>query len=440
MDHEDILKNNDLLSIYSFDDEIKYNNSQELINDSQDSVFSFENKLNDHPFIMKEISESGDNSHLHLFYNFQQNDSSDSSFEEFNCYKLEKYQHKENSSKKQTSASGSNSSENDLQKSLKKDNNKILIKDSEKYSRLTVVSKENNKEIPFQSYEEIVQKYGEKFSDLNISGNGENTKEIEAKLKEKNQSKNTEKNENLLNRKRKSVKKEDDKNLNCVQINKLGRKKNGDNSGVHNKMKDDNLIFKIKSNFNNWLLNLINQFLPKEMKLMKINFQKFSKIISTEENKKYLEMENSEIFSQNISDIYSKIQRKQGKNRNKIIIQQIMESDNEKAKKLLKMKYKESLDLYRFKEGETYLKNYLGDEIINEIGGRVDELLINTFDKEKKKIGNNGADDFVSSLLVMVYNYERWFSMKKSRKPKTKKGKTKKEGNNETEEPEDENY
>ena len=187
-------------------------------------------------------------------------------------------------------------------------------------------------------------------------------------------------------------------------------------------MKEDNLIYKIKSNFNNWLLNLVNKYLPESQKLVKINFQDFSKVINTNENIRFLKMELSEIFSKNISKVYSKkIQEKDGINLNKNIIEEIMKSDNEKAKTLLKLTYKDGLDLYRFKENEN-LKKILNDKAINE-KGRVDEFLFNTFQKEIKKIGEEKAYDFVSSLMVMVYNYERWFLLKFPRKKRENKNK-----------------
>ena len=199
---------------------------------------------------------------------------------------------------------------------------------------------------------------------------------------------------------------------------KKGRKKNGDDSGKHKKTSDDNMMYGIKSNLNNWLRNLINKYLPKNQKLLKIDFQVFSKIINVEKNREFLKMTLAEIFSQNISPIYSKIITENGAKYNKKIIDEIMKSNNEKAKSLLQITYKEGLDLYRFKENETNLKQVLGNEIINEIKGRVDEFLYEIFEKEKEKIGEREADDYVSSLLVMVYNYERWFFLKT---PKIKK-------------------
>ena len=426
-------------------------NSRNGLIDSFDDENKYYPKLSDQQFIEeKDISYYfhgyGDDILLSpLIINGQEDSYSENSLEFVNDLKLENHNSEENNSKKKTCVSGSNnnSSKNDDQKPEEKNDIKILSKNSEKYSIVTEIKKENNPQISSNNYKfishvEIMQKYGNNFKDLNLTGEGENTKNIEKNLKKEEKSKNSEKNENLLSKKRKKEEKIDEKIIKNIEIIKRGRKKNEDNSGVggvHTKMKEDNLMYTIKSNYNNWLLKVINIFLPDNQKLMKINFKEFSKIINTNENKKYLEMELSEIFSKNISDIYSKVQEKHGKNRNETIIQEIMESNNENAKKLLKIKYKDGLDLYRFKENENegYLKKILGDEILNKIDGRVDELLTKSFERERKK-NEIGANDFVSSLLVMIYNYERWFSIKTPRKPRAKKEDKKGDENNENEE------
>ena len=294
-------------------------------------------------------------------------------------------------------------SENQIPKILENNPN------SEKSQNLNELNQINNREkslevYEFKSLKTILEKYAVKLEKVKniLTMKGENTKNIEKKLS------NTEKIEKkkLIGNKRKNNAIEEKKE------NRKGRKKEGDNSGEHTKMKEDNLMFKIKSNLNKWLLKLINKYLPESQKLMKINFQDFSKVINTNENLKFLKMELSEIFSKNISKVYSKkIQEEDGVNFNKNIIEDIMKSDNEKAKSILKLTYKDGLDLFRFQENEN-IKKILGDEIINDIKGRVDEFLINTFQNEIEKLGKEKCSDFIYSLLVMVYNYERWFLLK----------------------------
>ena len=313
-------------------------------------------------------------------------------------------------------------------------------KNPENQSVLTDLNKENNQDFSLDNYKfisfaEIMKKYGDNFKDIKLTGEGENTKKIEKNLMGRKESKNfdeskySEKSGNLLGKKRKNKAKINE-NTNKI---KLGRKKKGDNSGLHTKMKEDNLMSTIKSNYNNWLLNFINIFLPERQKLLKINYLEFTKIINTEENKKYLKMDLCDILSKNISNKYGKKHIKTEKYHNKKMIEKIMQGNNVEAKKILKIKYKDGLDLYRFKENdnENYLKNILGDDIIKNVENRVDDLLIKTYEKEKIKNGIIKADDYVSSLLVMIYNYERWFLLKKPRAYKNYKKEEKLEKNNE---------
>ena len=331
----------------------------------------------------------------------------------------------ENLTKKKTSDSSENPSVVNQVPENKNGEILINIQNSENSSNSAEPEQKNSKKInlennEFISHEEIRKKYEK---DLNLeklgnNSNGEmkNTRDIEKKL---NKSEKKEK-ENLVgNKRKKSFKDEEDKKNKNI---KKGRKKNGDSPGKHTKMSADNIMFTIRTHLDNWALNRINKHLP-DKKLLKIDFKKFSKIINSKENIKYLETELGEIFSQDISPIYSKIAVDIGKDYNKKIIEEIMKSDDEKfkdAKKLLKLTYKEALDLYRFKEKETNLETILGNEIIGNLEGRVDEFLCKTFEKEKGKMGDSEAYDFVSSILVMAYNYERWFLLKNPKKRREK--------------------
>ena len=240
-----------------------------------------------------------------------------------------------------------------------------------------------------------------------------------------NLQKNLEKNDrkNLTGRKRKN----EIQIIEKIENNKTkrGRKIQGDNNpNEHTKMKGDNLMYKIRAYLDNWLLDLINNYLPETKKLMKIKFKIFTKIINRNENIKFLEMTLAEIFSQEISEMYAKKNEKKDLvNYNKKIIEEIMNSEDKiykKAKALLKITYKDGLDLYRFKENETNLKKILDNEKIDGIEERVDKFISEAYEKEKKENGENKAYDFVSSLLVMVYNYERWFLLKVPRKKREK--------------------
>ena len=350
-----------------------------------------------------------------------------------------------NDSQKKTTAtnkSPSNSLENNIQ--ITKNISYELIKNipnSENPKNSNELNQENIPKMIF--FEEIMSKYEDLgILKTKITGKGENTKNIEQKLSKTKKSNNSEKKEKLkdemIGKKRKNNNEIEENIKNQEkEKTKLGRKtKECKNTGGHSKMAEDNLMFKIKSNFNNWILRSINRYLSKDEQLSKINFKDFSKNINTKENILFLNTELHKLYSKDISEIYNKKIKVDGVDSNEKIIGKIMESNDEKytkVKKILKMTYKDALDLYRFKENETNLYKTLGFEILNEIKGkegkegkgRVDEFLLNTLEEETKddKMTPNEIDDFVSSLLVMIYNYERWFLIKTPRKHREKKEK-----------------
>ena len=368
--------------------------------------------------------------HNLMFNMFEERNEFDNSFIESKYLQKQKspYNSEENISKKATSINGSsnNSSSNNYQisetKTLKILNNAPNSENSQNLNELNqkTTSEISLEQCPFYSYKKIIELFGDNLENSNkiLTGEGKNTKKIENKLIKTEKSycpREKDKNKNLGKKRKNNTEIIEEK-----KENKHGRKTKDDNPGEHTKMNDDNLMFKIKSNFNNWLLDFINKNLDKSKQLLKINFQDVSKNINTIENQKFLKMELCEIFSKNVSSLYNKkIKGKDGVDINKRIIEEIMEGKNEKAKKILKMTYKDALDLYRFKEN-IILKETLGKDIKIEEKGRVDGFLFNTFENEKEKMGYYEADDFVSSLLVMVYNYERWFLLKSPRQKKKK--------------------
>ena len=366
--------------------------------------------------------------------NFQ----SDNFLNDFTKQEILQLDSDKNTSKKRTSStneSPNNSSENNIQKSdnispktpinFPTSENPLNSNELEiKYTQ--EINLENTDCCPLFSFNQINDNYGSHFIQKGrkkLRGEGNNVKNLEKKLSrtkgkynKQKKEKETEiekeikkkiETENFLGRKR-EIREEEEK--------KRGRKSNANKTEKHTKMGEDNLMFKIRSNFNNWLLLLINKFLPKGEKLKKIKFLDFSKRINAKENIEFLRMKIGDIFSSDISKLYKK-EGESSADYNKKIIDEIMKSGDEKVKLILNLTYKDALDLYRFKENETNLKEILGEEFINEIKGRVDEFLFGTYDNViKNKIGESEADEYVSSLLVMIYNYERWFMLKSPRK------------------------
>ena len=61
-----------------------------------------------------------------------------------------------------------------------------------------------------------------------------------------------------------------------------------------------------------------------------------------------------------------------------------MNSINEEAKSLLKLTYKERLDLFRYKENENNLKKKLGNKIINDVEEKIEKFLHKNYKKRRK--------------------------------------------------------
>ena len=61
-----------------------------------------------------------------------------------------------------------------------------------------------------------------------------------------------------------------------------------------------------------------------------------------------------------------------------------MNSINEEAKSLLKLTYKERLDLFRYKENENNLKKKLGNIIINDVEEKIEKFLLKNYKKRRK--------------------------------------------------------
>lgn len=289
-------------------------------------------------------------------------------------------------------------------------------------------SKSKIEDMDFYHLEEIKRKFLRNSKIENILEGGKNTSKIEENFMSKS-NKSTEENEDLdknenseFLQKKRRVPDPDEKKVSKKEGK--GRTKIGSEvEGEHTKLKEDNLMFKIKSNFNNWILNLVNSFLEDDQKLLKMNFVKFSKNINAKDNLVFLTMKLYDIFdSLEISSIYSKVNREQGPNVNKKKIKEIMEGNNEKVKKMLNLTYEEWLDIYRLKDIQPELIGEIGEYALK---GRVIDFLEKAYNDEikdlkKRQKNEREAIDFISSLSVMIYNYRLWFSMKKPRKKRAK--------------------
>ena len=179
---------------------------------------------------------------------------------------------------------------------------------------------------------------------------------------------------------------------------------------IHDNMSPDNIIKKIKSKIFNLVLNFINNLLYlhfKERKLLKTDYSYVNKM-NQKENLEYLDMSLRDILSFDISKKYKFIFKNQ-KDYNKKIIEQVEKLENTQTltfalnlslqdfmhifcfiKKFEDFEKKENIDLAALKNSFTYC-----DSILKEI--------------------YDFSDDYFAFFIFFIYNYKRWFSIKKKR-------------------------
>ena len=224
-------------------------------------------------------------------------------------------------------------------------------------------------------------------------------------------------------------------------IKKPGRKKKNDpEKGLHNKNSQDNIIKKIKSKLLYYLIefinNILNSFLdnnkiisyikimkdiknekePEIEKLIKDLDYKIINETKKEKNLEYLKMPLKDFLSQDISPKFSTYSA----DSNKKIIEKILE--NEKDNQIIVFIFNLTLgdwyDIFTFKK-ELSDFGILDQNNINRIMEyfiRVDKLL-----EEIYKLNNE--IDYFTSFISILYNFERWFFIKKERQRKEKNDK-----------------
>ena len=223
-------------------------------------------------------------------------------------------------------------------------------------------------------------------------------------------------------------------NDNFENNKKPGRKKLNDyTKRRHSKNSSDNIIKKIKSKFLEYSLKFINKVLNSNLNKKNItyynyllrkkkkedNFEnlikaldyKYVNRIKKDSELSLLDKSLKEVFSQDISSKYSRLQN----DSNKTIIERIVidEKDNDIIMFALNLTLREWIDVFIYKkELKDITKiNNLSLEKINQLSSlfdRVDNLLLDIYQKDCNK-------NYLSHFISLMYNYERWFYIKRGR-------------------------
>ncbi len=218
----------------------------------------------------------------------------------------------------------------------------------------------------------------------------------------------------------------------------LGRKRKDDNEvHDHNKHSKDNILQKIKTHNQKFLLIFINTFLEKNLdkdaiiiyvektkikgkgkeieeeieidkKIIKpLDYKAYVNKTSKSDNLNFLDMPIKTFLSQDISPKYSTFSRKA----NKIIIDEILRNNkNEVINFIFNLKLSDWLDVFlkkkEFSDFDGFKLNFTID-----MKYRVEELLKNIYTSENDK-------SYFSRFILYIYNFRRILSIKQGRKSK----------------------
>ena len=209
-----------------------------------------------------------------------------------------------------------------------------------------------------------------------------------------------------------------DDNDNKEEKKKRGRKIEGrkKSKGDHDNLSEDNVIKKIKGKFFYYSLLFLNKMIKgKENdtnKLYKLDY-KYINQIKKEKDLNYLNMSLKDLFSLKISPKYKLPEQHNKEIINKIIQKEISVNDYKTTMFVLNLSFGNWIELFTYKKTiEQIIKDFNGvnyDSIINNFEG-VEVLL--------KKILDKNNEEYFSFFTFLVYNYKRWFDMKRNRKNK----------------------
>ena len=286
---------------------------------------------------------------------------------------------------------------NEIKTIEKSDKNDSSQKDLQK-------NEEKKYKIPdFYSLDDIKKKYGDQFIGISKDLFEKDSRIIEAENELQLFTKKNIKNENdcVYNE---QIQKNIKDNINFSR----GRKKLNDNTErKHGKYSSDNIVKKVKGLLFKYLITFINNILQKEI-IKDLDYKKYINHLRKKENLKYLHLPIKDLLSFEISPS----NRYLNANTNRANIQKIMEEekDNEVIMYILNMKFREWINIFIMKDD---IKCINGFEIIRKNLPKINDLLKDVLKKDD--------DYYLRFFLLYLYNYERWFIIRNSRRLKEKK-------------------
>jgi hypothetical protein len=195
---------------------------------------------------------------------------------------------------------------------------------------------------------------------------------------------------------------------------KRGRKgKNDMTERYHNKFKDDNIMKKTKSKIFEYVIKYVNAFCEEynNVTLKELNYKKYIDHLRKKDNLKYLHLPLKEILSLEISPRFKNEDANSNKTNIEMILDKIQkeeyEEKNSPIKNLLNMELREWIDIFTMKKDIESLGNI--SEVVKSKLPTITDLMNDILNK-------NHSTDYLSLFLFYLYNYEKWFINRTSRK------------------------
>ena len=194
---------------------------------------------------------------------------------------------------------------------------------------------------------------------------------------------------------------------------KRGRKKTNEKSErKHNNTSEDNMITKIKVQIFKYAMDIINQNLPENKQLIKLNHNKVRKL--------QIDL-NTKMFDKTLRQLFSEINKSKKykdqkyEDNNKKIINEIDEGiiKAEKVKKILDLTFFELLEIFKKKKEEIISDNEL-DELNLLVGEKREKK--SGFERFIKKLKDKFSDDYIMKISSLIFKYKEWFDGKTGRK------------------------
>jgi hypothetical protein len=202
---------------------------------------------------------------------------------------------------------------------------------------------------------------------------------------------------------------------------KRGRKpKNKECYKEHDRMAADNIIKKIKAEFFKYMILFINNIIGTlnliyNNKIYKIDYDLINRL-NREIDLKYLNMTIKDLLSLDVSPKYKKVEAESNKNYIEKILNE--KSLNETIKFVLNMTFRDFIDIFSYKKKvKKLLIEYKVNDYNNDICNKIEKSLVGV-DVLFNKIAVNDKIDkcYFSNFVFYLYNYEKWFFMKRGRK------------------------